>query len=243
MSITTRIVAHRGASHAAPENTLAAFALALDEGADGIEFDVRLAGDGQPHVFHDEDTERLCGVAGRFDARTSDEVAALRVRGESIPTLAASVRAITRHAASRGAANPWLVNVELKTCSNPATLLRNVRPYLAALHGTPGVELVVSSFDPRLLKPQTDPQVPWGVAYIYDTPLALTALPHLPGVDLHPRHDLLDSAALAEYDTPGRCFRSWTVDDPLVAKRLIALQVDSIITNRPGELRAALASL
>ncbi len=58
-----RIVAHRGASHKAPENSLAAFRLAIEEGSDGIEMDVRLARGGVPVVFHDPTLKRFTGKA------------------------------------------------------------------------------------------------------------------------------------------------------------------------------------
>ena len=60
-----QIIAHRGASAHAPENTLAAFRIAIDAGADGVELDVRLSKDGIPVVVHDRDLKRL---AGRVDA-------------------------------------------------------------------------------------------------------------------------------------------------------------------------------
>lgn len=68
------IIAHRGASALAPENTLAAFCRAMEDGADGIEFDVRLAGDGVPVVIHDADLERLAGRAGRVSNFTSADL-------------------------------------------------------------------------------------------------------------------------------------------------------------------------
>lgn len=60
-----KIIAHRGASFTAPENTLAAFRLGLEQGADGIELDVRLTADGQIIALHDDDTERTTGVCHR----------------------------------------------------------------------------------------------------------------------------------------------------------------------------------
>ncbi|HEY1418228.1 MAG TPA: glycerophosphodiester phosphodiesterase family protein, partial [Myxococcaceae bacterium] len=56
-----RILGHRGASSDAPENTLTAFQLALDQGADGVELDARLCASGEVVVFHDEWLERLTG--------------------------------------------------------------------------------------------------------------------------------------------------------------------------------------
>ncbi|NBB79102.1 MAG: glycerophosphodiester phosphodiesterase [Verrucomicrobia bacterium] len=61
MNDIPKVIAHRGASANAPENTLPAFALAWKEGADGVECDVRLTADGQVICFHDADTERVAG--------------------------------------------------------------------------------------------------------------------------------------------------------------------------------------
>jgi glycerophosphoryl diester phosphodiesterase len=60
-SASPLIIGHRGASTYAPENTLSAFRLAMDEGADGLEFDVRITKDGVPVVFHDSTLRRLAG--------------------------------------------------------------------------------------------------------------------------------------------------------------------------------------
>lgn len=85
------VIAHRGASGYAPENTLVAVRRALELGADAIECDVHLSRDGVPIVFHDEETDRMTGAAGRIAERTHAEISALSV-GDlgpgSIPTLA-----------------------------------------------------------------------------------------------------------------------------------------------------------
>lgn len=88
--LTTKPIAHRGL-HAlphAPENSLQAFAAAVRAGAP-IEMDVRLLSDGQVAVFHDQDLERLTGMAGPIGARTADGIRALRLCGtnERIPLL------------------------------------------------------------------------------------------------------------------------------------------------------------
>ena len=56
--MTPKIIAHRGANANAPENTMVAFQLAMDQGADGIELDVMLSGDGQVVVIHDDTVDR-----------------------------------------------------------------------------------------------------------------------------------------------------------------------------------------
>ncbi|HKR23377.1 MAG TPA: glycerophosphodiester phosphodiesterase family protein [Pyrinomonadaceae bacterium] len=71
---TPLIIAHRGASAVAPENTIAAFQAAIDAGADGIEFDVRLSRDGVPVVIHDETLNRTHGMRRRVGEMTLDEL-------------------------------------------------------------------------------------------------------------------------------------------------------------------------
>ncbi len=73
------IIAHRGASALAPENTFAAFRRAMEDKADGIEFDVRLAKDNVPVVFHDSTLNRLVKIDGRVSAFTSEELQKLDV--------------------------------------------------------------------------------------------------------------------------------------------------------------------
>ncbi len=73
------IVAHRGASFDAPENTLTAFSLALAMGAEGVEMDVRLSGDGVPVVFHDATLKRFTGESKRVDGMSISELGRVRV--------------------------------------------------------------------------------------------------------------------------------------------------------------------
>ena len=65
-SAAVEIIAHRGASHDAPENTLAAMELAWEQGADAIELDLHLSKDGEIIVMHDPDTKRTTGVVGKI---------------------------------------------------------------------------------------------------------------------------------------------------------------------------------
>lgn len=89
------IIAHRGFSALAPENTLAAFAAAIKWGADSLEFDIQLSSDGVPVVIHDVTLDRICGTPGLVREKTLKELKALDVgswfdkqfSGERIPTL------------------------------------------------------------------------------------------------------------------------------------------------------------
>lgn len=71
------IIAHRGASAQAPENTLAAFRMAIDDGADGVELDVRLSKDGVPVVVHDRGLKRLAGSSALVSMSTAAELASV----------------------------------------------------------------------------------------------------------------------------------------------------------------------
>jgi glycerophosphoryl diester phosphodiesterase len=88
-------IGHRGASHDAPENTVASIRLAFEQGADAVEIDVRLTKDGGVVAFHDEDTSRIGGGGGKVRDLTLEEMKAIDVgawkgpqwRGEQVPTL------------------------------------------------------------------------------------------------------------------------------------------------------------
>jgi glycerophosphoryl diester phosphodiesterase len=107
------IIAHRGASAYAPENTLAAFKLALQQGADGIELDAKLTADKQVVVFHDQTVDRITPCKGRVndltlaDLRKMDAGSHFDIAfcGESIPTLEEVFKAVGQLT---------FINIELK---------------------------------------------------------------------------------------------------------------------------------
>jgi glycerophosphoryl diester phosphodiesterase len=74
-----RLIAHRGASHDAPENSMAAFRLAMEQGADGLELDVWLTKDRRVAVIHDRKLKRTMRCDGCVDERTSKQLAKLGV--------------------------------------------------------------------------------------------------------------------------------------------------------------------
>lgn len=121
----TRIVSHRGANHFAPENTFAAADLALQQGADYIELDVRESADGVLYVFHDETLDRTTNGTGPFGYASASEIDALdagawfdkRFEGAIVPRLDAYLEHL------RGRAG---VYIELKYC-DPAKVVALVR--------------------------------------------------------------------------------------------------------------------
>src|ERR1700750_495359 len=89
------IIGHRGASHDAPENTIASYKLAIEQGADGFEGDYWLAADGHILDLHDADTKRVAGKKLSITKDSFDELRGLDIgswkdskwKGEKIPTL------------------------------------------------------------------------------------------------------------------------------------------------------------
>ena len=233
------IWAHRGASADAPENTLAAFSLALAQGADGIELDAQRCASGEVLVLHDDSLARTTGFAARVtDAsysvvRTLDAGAwkAERFRGERIPLLAEVLQAF-----------PRLVNVELK-CDRrddgglTAEVLRVVRAARAE------ERVVISSFNPACLWRARGiaPAIPRAVLFESQQRWALRsalAAPLLGAQALHPEHVLATPQRVRRWRARGYSLACWTVDDPDLAARLYADGVGAIFTNRPALMRS-----
>ena len=141
-------------------------ALSYPHFAHGLELDVRLSADGVVYVFHDEDGERLIGVSGGVESRSSEEIDRLRVSGETIPRLSQvidSCLSLTPEGESR------VLNVEVKMPRDPARMISALRPLLDPLVNDPRVALVVSSFDPRVLAQAIEQQAPWRLALLYES--------------------------------------------------------------------------
>jgi glycerophosphoryl diester phosphodiesterase len=228
------VIAHRGASADAPENTLRAFRLARDHGADGVELDVMRCASGEVVVIHDDDLERLAGRAGEIRQLRWDELRTVDIGGgERIPLLTEALEEI----------GPLGVNVELK--SHPHWARRLIDDGLPSevgnilRHHSMIDRALVSSFDPLLLLRfrSAAPEFPTGLLFGHNQsrPLrqAWTA-PLVRPMALHPEADLVDQIALEGWRRQGYAVNAWTVDEPAELRCLYALGVDAVITNRPG---------
>jgi glycerophosphoryl diester phosphodiesterase len=140
------IIAHRGASAYAPENTLAAFKLALQQGADGIELDAQLTADEQVIVFHDPTVDRITPCKGRINDLTLAELRKMDAgshfdiafRGESIPTLEDVFKSVGQLT---------YINIELKAFDSLTdSLPKKVAQLVKRYHLTQRV--LISSFNP-----------------------------------------------------------------------------------------------
>lgn len=244
------IVAHRGASYDAPENTLAAMNLAWEQGADGVEADFYLTSDGKIICIHDPDTQRVAGVKHVVSKTTFDDLRKLEVgawknekyRGERMPTLkevAATVPPgklfVIELKVGPEIVGPLvedLKDVDLKAeqmiiiCFNPETVAECERklPELKSYWLTD-------------FKPQEDGS--WKPSY--DVVLDTLQSSHADGLGAKGEERVLDGNFLKRLCGESFCdFHVWTIDDAAVARRYQKLGAWGITTNRPGWLREQL---
>lgn len=241
------VIAHRGASADAPENTLAAFHLAASQGCDAFELDIRRSADGEAVVMHDPTLDRTCACPGTVASLTLAELRQVdagagfvaadgtrpwRGRGVRIPTLREVVRAFP--------AMPLLI--ELKVADAQEAVARVLEEEQATARA------VVASFRPHALDRLRGSAVQVGADRRDVTLLTLRTRLGLP---VPPPRCLLYAVPwrwkdrveiprprfLAAARRHGRPVHVWTVDDPGVATRLWQRGANGIITNRPALMR------
>jgi glycerophosphoryl diester phosphodiesterase len=231
------LLGHRGARHAAPENTFAAFDLALAEGAEGIELDVRMNRSGDVIVLHDGDLRRVTDGADvrKLSSLSSEECEKVRLsQGERLPSLRDVLEWSRRHEA--------LVNVEIKADDPRAWLL--VRQVARLTREAEDLRelLLVSCFNPALAWAfqQLAPEI--ATAWLVDSPaLARAPLRWLrPWAALHPSEKLVHGPRAQQWRDAGLRLHVWTVNEPARALELAKLGVDTLISDNPARLRAAL---
>jgi glycerophosphoryl diester phosphodiesterase len=234
--------AHRGASHEAPANTLAAFTRAAELGADGIELDVQLSRDGKVVVIHNLLVDATTDGKGRVRDKTLAQLKELDAgawfspahAGQRIPTLGQVIDAVGQR---------LLLNVELKVQGGQDDGL--AAACVRVLRERELLErVVVSSFSRlairrvRLIEPRL------AIGYLYYVDPLLAKRPWPKGIAqpdaLHPHHRLIDECYVRWARERGYRIHTWTVDDPGRMRHLVRLGVDMIITNRPELLAGAL---
>ncbi len=233
----------RGASYEAPENTLAAFLLAAELGADGVELDVQLSKDGHVVVIHDFVLDKTTNGRGPVRARTLAELRALdaggwfdrALAGQRIPTLQEVIEAV---------GSRLLLNIELKTDSLRDDGLAAEVVRLVEENNLLD-RVIVSSFNPLAVwrVKRLNPWLSVGLLYAPDMPLMqrLPWMRHLLRLEaLHPHYTLVDHRYIRWAKERGYRLHVWTVDDPGEMWRLARQGVDLIITNRPDLLRQVL---
>jgi len=237
------VIAHRGASRFAPENTLAAFELAARQGAHAIELDAKLSSDGVVVVHHDQTLERTTNGSGALAEKSAAYLTALdagshydpQYAGEKLPTLEQVFAAV---------GSLLLINVELTNYATPGDeLVEKTVDLVKAFHLEERV--IFSSFLPGNLRKAG--------RLLPQTPRAMLALAGFKGAlscsfwmvkdapqALNPYYSDVTTSLVRKEHARGRKVFPWTVNEPTEMTRLLDAGVDGLITDDPP---AALALL
>jgi len=209
------LLGHRGARGIkdVAENTLASFDLALSQGCDGFEFDVRLTADAQAVICHDATIRGL-------------EISQHPAQSLALPSL--------RDVLARYQSTAFL-DIELKVPGLERITVDLLRP------GPPSRGFVVSSFIPEVLTEiyNLDKTIPLGL--ICETKVQLSSWNRLPVSYLIPHYKLLSQRLLREIKAERKKVFVWTVNSPATIKRFSSWQVDGIISDYPERLSITLA--
>jgi len=230
------VFAHRGASVHAPENTLAAFELALAQGADGIELDVKLSADGRVVVIHDPTVDRTTGAHGLVKDLSLAQLQSLnagsffseKYAGEKIPTLDEVFEAVGKRT---------FINVELTNYNTPRDHLVETVCMLVKKFGLQERVLFSSFFASNLSQTRS---------YLPEVPGGLLALGGFLGAwsrsfgfsfgkyqALHPHIKDTTPQQVQRVHRLGRRIHVWTVNAETDIRRLFDWGVDAIITDDP----------
>ena len=238
----TLVFAHRGASGYAPENTLAAFELAAEMGAQGIEFDVQITKDSKLIIHHDRVLGRIEDASGKLSEWTFADLRALdvgswydaRFAGQRMPTPAELVEDV---------GDRLLMNFEL---INDSLHLNGVGPGLVALFRRMNLfdRAMISSFNPRALwqVKKLEPRITIGTLWSANTPwLTRSGLVRrlLRPQALHPHIDLVTPELVAAAHARGQRVHAWTVNDAKTARRMKEMGVDMVMGDYPDILEEA----
>jgi glycerophosphoryl diester phosphodiesterase len=221
----TSIWAHRGSRLRAPENTMAAFALAVDEGADGIELDVHLTADGHVVVRHDPDLVMAGGGTALMRDLTLSEVRSVE---PTVPEL--------RDVFELLAPTHLILNIEAK---NGPILYPGIEEALIAAHRSSGMSerLVYSSFNHVTLAALRGLDASVEIAPLYEEALVDPWIyaRHLKADAAHPYFATLGWPGMIEgFREAGIAVRAWTVNAAADVRWLVGAGIDAIITDDPA---------
>ena len=245
------IVAHRGASYDAPENTVAAMELAFEQGADGVEADFYLSSDGEIVCIHDGDTKRTAGVKHVIVETPFAELRKLDVgawknekyRGEKIPTFAEIAETIP---------DGKKFIIELKVGPEIVAPLKEE----LAKTDLEDEQILIICFNEKTVaeckKLLPNLKCHWLTGYKKDEKtgefkpslaevVATLERSHADGLGTQGEMKHVDAEFLEDLCDEGHCeFHVWTIDDPKVARYYQKLKPWGITTNRPGFIREQL---
>jgi glycerophosphoryl diester phosphodiesterase len=232
------VVAHRGASRVAPENTLASMKKAIEYGADYAECDVFQTRDGEIVLFHDEEMERTTGKEGMIWDYTLAELKELEVgswfkqefSGEPIPTLREVMQLVK---------GKIKLDIEIKLSGGDLEIAQKVVDIVRSEKMEK--DCLVTSFEKPVIQKvkKIAPELVTG--YIFDE----EKLPDIFDGEWEYvccKRNIVDEAFMRKARQKGKKVFVWTVNYPTEMKKMAGLGVDGIITDVPDVLREVLSS-
>ncbi len=234
----TSVIAHRGSSFTAPENTVAAAKLAWEQGADAVELDIYLSTDNRIIVMHDSNTNRTTGQSFNIPETSSELLRNLdagswkseKYKGEKIPFLEEMIATVPEGKK---------IVIEIKCGVEVFPVLQEV-----VNHCGKKSQLVFIAFDwktilaARQLFPENACYWLSSSAADVQEKMKDPAIKGLDGINLN--NKIIDQETVKKAKELGLEVLSWTIDDPEEAKRLIQLGVPGITTNRPDLIRQSI---
>ncbi|HET6398299.1 MAG TPA: glycerophosphodiester phosphodiesterase family protein, partial [Candidatus Thermoplasmatota archaeon] len=233
------IIAHRGASFYAPENTIPAVQKAILLGADVVEVDVRVTRDGVPVLMHDRTVTRTTGAPGRVIDLDFEQVARLDAGAWFDPSFAGTGVPTLREALeeSRRAGVPLMVDFK-------ATVADEDRSWLAVrdeLRGHPRESFIVASFRTTVMEHCSREGFRCGLLANRTLLDPVGVARSVGATELYLEAFSLRESHIAAAREAGIRLHVWTVNDPALWQTLVAYKVDGIITDYPGHLLDHLA--
>lgn len=234
----TKVMAHRGASTEAPENTMAAFQKAIDDMADYIELDVQLTNNGEVIVMHDSNAYRTTGVDANIVNMTYKEVKTLDAGswfsdeyvGENVPSLK-EVLELTQ--------GKIKLNIELKPADNDTALAKNTVRLIEKYNMVN--DCVITSFSESALKAVKTYNQEIKVGYILSA--AYGDFYDMKNVDFFSVNAaFLSKRTIDAIHNSGKRVYAWTVNNKESIKNLTNKGVDGIITDNPVLARETIYS-
>jgi len=231
------VIAHRGASGEAPENTLAAMALALDQGTDYVEIDVQETADGEVVVIHDSDLMKVGGSSLRIWESTAAQLSAVdtgrwfapEFTGQRVPTLAEVLTLC------RGRAR---VIIELKYYGRDERLEERVVEIVERLGMQD--EIVTMSLSYDAVQEMKGLRPTWAAGLL--TARAVGDLTTTSADFLAVNHAIASAAFVNHAHAAGKEVFVWTINDPINMSRMITIGVDGLITDYPAQARRVIAT-
>ncbi len=238
--IETKILGHRGAMGSAPENTLPSFRKAIEDSADGVEFDVQLSADGVPVVIHDEKVDRTTNGEGLVNELSAREIRKLDAGSffssefvdTSLPLLKEVLEVIQ---------DMDIINLELK---NGYIRYEGMEKKVIELTKEFGVfnKTIFSSFNHYSIKEvkEIEPEAKTGVLYMAGIYQPWEYARKLDAAAIHPFYAAVVPEIVEECHNQGMAVNVFGVNEDSVIHKLLMMNVDGIITDYPARAREIL---